>query len=73
MTAEAKKSNKIGNTKNYFKEVKSELKRVVWPTKNQLINYTITVLAFTLIVGIIIMVFDIAVLNILEKTGFIIK
>ena len=28
--------------KGFFKGVKSELKKVVWPTKSQLINNTIT-------------------------------
>jgi preprotein translocase subunit SecE len=31
--------------KNYFKGVKSELKKVNWPTRKELINYTMVVLA----------------------------
>jgi len=44
--------------KRYFRELKSELKKVVWPTKSQLINNTLIVLLCVLIVGIFIWVFD---------------
>lgn len=33
---------------NYFKEVKSELKKVTWPKKEVIINYTIAVVVFSL-------------------------
>ncbi len=39
--------------KSYFKGVKSELKKVNWPTRKELINYTIVVLAT---VGVMVMV-----------------
>ena len=39
-------------------EMKSELKKVVWPTKSQMINNTLIVLACVLVVGIFIWVFD---------------
>ena len=42
----------------YFKDTKSELKKVVWPTKSQMINNTLIVLACVLVVGIFIWVFD---------------
>ncbi len=32
---------------NYFKEVKTELKKVTWPSKNTIINYTIAVVIFS--------------------------
>ena len=38
--------------------MKSELKKVVWPTKSQMINNTVIVLVCVLIVGIFIWVFD---------------
>ena len=38
--------------------MKSELKKVVWPTKSQMVNNTVIVLVCTLIVGICIWVFD---------------
>ena len=42
----------------WFREMKSELKKVVWPTKSQMINNTVIVLVSVLIVGIFIWVFD---------------
>ena len=42
----------------FFKEINSELKKVIWPTKAQLINNTITVLMSCLIVGAIIWIAD---------------
>jgi len=47
-------------TKRYFRELRSELKKVVWPSKSQLINNTLIVLLCVLIVGIFIWVFDAA-------------
>lgn len=42
----------------WFREMKSELKKVVWPTGKQLFNNTLIVLAAVLIVGVIIYLFD---------------
>lgn len=42
----------------YFKDTKSELKKVVWPTKSQMLNNTLIVLACVLVVGIFIVIFD---------------
>lgn len=41
-----------------FREIKAELKKVIWPNRTQLINNTVTVLLFCLIVGGIIWVAD---------------
>lgn len=51
----AKKSNKIVN---YFKDVKSELKKVVWPGFKQVKNNTLIVIACILVIGIFIWVSD---------------
>ena len=60
--AEEVKVSKVEKTKGkfvkYFKDIKNELKRVIWPTRSQLINNTITVLIMCLIVGVIIWLFD---------------
>lgn len=40
------------------KEIKSELKKVIWPNRKQLTNNTLTVLACCLIVGLIIWALD---------------
>ena len=59
--AEAKKENFFARTgkriSRWFREMKSELKKVVWPTRSQMINNTLIVLACVLVVGICIWVF----------------
>ena len=50
-----KKQNRVIK---FFKEVKSELKKVVWPSRKQVVNNTLIVIAAVLIIGIIIWVFD---------------
>ena len=42
----------------WFREMKSELKKVVWPSGKQLVNNTVVVLVAVLIVGIIVCLFD---------------
>ena len=44
--------------KGFFKGVKGELKKVVWPTKKQLINNTVMVIALVLAFSIIVLGFD---------------
>ena len=48
----AKKEKKEAMQRNnYFKEMKAELKKVVWPTPKELVNNTIAVISFVLIMG----------------------
>ena len=42
----------------WFREMKSELKKVVWPSGKQLLNNTLVVLVSVLVVGIIVCLFD---------------
>ena len=51
----AKKTNKIVS---YFKDVKSELKKVVWPSFKQVKNNTLIVIACVLIIGAFIWIWD---------------
>lgn len=39
---------------NYFKEVKAEMKKVVWPTLSKIRLNTITVIVYVVIVGLVI-------------------
>ena len=43
---------------NMVKETKSELKKVIWPTKNDVLKGTVTVAVMVVLVGAIILVFD---------------
>ena len=60
--AEAKKKNWFarawGAICRYFRELRSELKKVVWPTPQQVLKNTLIVLACVLIVGLFIWLFD---------------
>jgi len=51
-----------------FKEVKGELKKVVWLTRKQLITSTIAVFAVCLFFGIIIWIVDFGFSKIVEYT-----
>ncbi len=42
----------------WFREMKSELKKVVWPGSKQLVNNTLIVLAAVIVVGAIVFLFD---------------
>ena len=51
-----KASNK--DKRHFFKDVKAELKKVIWPTPKQLLNNTLAVIASVLIVGVIVFLLD---------------
>ncbi len=51
-----KASNK--DKRHFFKDVKAELKKVIWPTPKQLLNNTLAVIASVLIVGVIAFLLD---------------
>ena len=42
----------------WFREMKSELKKVVWPSGKQMLNNTIIVLSAVIVIGAIIVLFD---------------
>lgn len=44
--------------KKWFREMKSELRKVVWPTGKQVVNNVLITLACVLVVGVFIWVFD---------------
>ena len=48
----AKSEKKKGGIKKYLKDLRSEIKQVVWPTKKQVINNTGIVLTVMVIMGL---------------------
>ncbi len=60
--ADVKKENWFvrtwGRICKYFRELRSELKKVVWSTPKQVLKNTLIVLACVLVVGVFIWVFD---------------
>ena len=49
---------------HFFKDLKSEFKKIVWPSKKQIINNTAVVISVMLIVGICIWIIDYVFINI---------
>ena len=60
MAEEVKKKKDRGL---WFREMKSELKKVVWPNKQTVVKNTGTVLLCSLILGACIWIFDAVVVN----------
>ena len=56
--ADTQKVKKVNKLAKFFKESKSELKKVTWPSKNQLVHNTLIILAFIVITDIILSVCD---------------
>lgn len=44
--------------RHFFKDVKAELKKVIWPTPKQLFNNTLAVIVSVIIVGVIVFLLD---------------
>jgi preprotein translocase subunit SecE len=43
---------------HFFKDVVSEMKKVTWPSRKEFISYSLAVMVFVLIFGVIIFVMD---------------
>ena len=52
------KTNK--KQKHFWKDFKAELKKVIWPTRNQVVNNTIVVVDIVLVITAIVFVLDLA-------------
>lgn len=55
---EQTKPNFFARIANYFREVKSELKKVVWPTFKKIRQNTLIVIIYVLVVGLVIWALD---------------
>jgi len=58
MSEETKKPSKFSAVGRWFRELRSESKKIVWPTASQVVNNTLIVIAAILIVGIMIWIVD---------------
>lgn len=58
--AKTKKKSLVQRITGFFKDTKAELKKVTWPTKEQLIHNTSIIIVFILIVTVILSVLDVA-------------
>ncbi|MDE5831263.1 MAG: preprotein translocase subunit SecE, partial [Clostridia bacterium] len=59
--AKAEKTEKAGKKqKHFWKDFRAELKKVIWPTRSQVVKNTIIVVAIVIIVTAIVFVVDVA-------------
>lgn len=57
--AKPKKEHKFfGRFSHFFKDLKSEVKKVVWPTKKQVKNNTLVVLGFMAVAAVFLWIVD---------------
>ena len=70
--AKKEKDAKVNNKqkRHYLKDMKAELKKVIWPTAKQTANNTIAVIVFTLAIAIIVFVLDV-VFDFANKKGVV--
>ncbi len=52
------KKNIFSSIGKFFKETRSEMKKVTWPTKDQLIRQTIVVVVSIIVIGLVIFGLD---------------
>jgi preprotein translocase subunit SecE len=55
---EEKKKNIFSRLALFIRQVVVELRKVIWPTRNELVNYTIVVLFFILLMAGIVALYD---------------
>lgn len=55
------KKGPIARLMLFYRQVVSEMRKVVWPTRNELITYTTVVIAFVVGFAVLVLVFDIGV------------
>jgi len=48
----------VSRLRRYFEEVWSELKKVAWPTRDQVRNLTVLVFAISIVIGVYITLLD---------------
>lgn len=60
------KTKDEAKSKDFFKGVKAEMKKVIWPTKKELINYTAVVVVLSIAVAIIVGVLDVIIHQVLS-------
>ena len=59
MPKDAKKKINEKKERHFLKDVKAELKKVIWPTPKQLFNNTLAVILIVIVVGVIVFALDV--------------
>lgn len=67
--AEKKKAEKKGPWKTvvqFFRDVRIEMKKVIWPSRQEVINYTVVVIVTVTVVSTYILAMDLALSKLLD-------
>lgn len=59
-TPSGKRSNLLARIGLFYRQVIAEMRKVVWPTRSQLITYTLVVLVFVLFIIAFVSLLDVA-------------
>ena len=62
----AQTNAKQGKTKTYFKGVKAETKKVIWPTRKEIVNYTGVVILMVAVIGVVVWALDLGIHRLLS-------
>ncbi|MBE6788826.1 MAG: preprotein translocase subunit SecE [Ruminococcaceae bacterium] len=65
-TAKENKSKKSNGFLKFFRDLKGEFKKIVWPSKKQIINNTVIVIAAILVVGVFIWLVDLGLAELVK-------
>ena len=60
-----KKDGVLAHIKGYFSDVRSEMRRVVWPSREELKNYSLGAIAMLIVSGIVVWIVDTGILLVL--------
>ncbi|GFN37020.1 preprotein translocase subunit SecE [Tepidimicrobium xylanilyticum] len=55
-----------GKIRTYFRGVRAETKKVIWPSKKELINYTGVVILISFMVGLVVWLLDLGIHRLLS-------
>jgi len=64
--AQIKNKKKRKSIVRYFKDIYVEMKKVTWPTSKDLLNYTVAVVVFILIMAIVTGAFDLGLTQLFD-------
>ena len=59
--------NVLSQAREFFKEVVSEFRRVTWPSRQELVNSTVVVLAVTVVIAFFLGGVDIGLSRVVER------
>jgi preprotein translocase subunit SecE len=59
-------SNIFGNIIQFFRDVRAEMTKVIWPSRRDTVRYTVTVIVFSVVMAGILGAADLALLKGLE-------